>query len=361
MGYDYSEINTDDFIALCREIGAEPFITINPAWNAPEESAQWVEYCNGDASMPYGKLRAQRGCPEPYDVKFWSLGNEAGYGHMEGANTPEGYAKNAHAHAEKMLAASYKITLCSSGPYPDRDWVKNCAKKLSDVSAAVSLHHYTPFPAFLDPAEREREYTAFIREADAECLACMRTLSEQLRGTGIRISYDEWNAWQTWYRIGSVSEGIFAAAFLNMLLRNADKYGVVMACHFESVNEGAIMVYPDRAELAPAGVAFSLMKAHAGAAVCALGQDVTATRKDSVVTCTLLNRAYAKEKRFTLRGCGEILSAVLYRSDGVVPTSVFEKAELPVTVCGGTAEIVLPPHSIAQIRTAPEQAPAPPQ
>ena len=29
MGYDYSEINTDDFIALCREIGAEPFITIN--------------------------------------------------------------------------------------------------------------------------------------------------------------------------------------------------------------------------------------------------------------------------------------------------------------------------------------------
>ena len=42
MGYDYSEINTDDFIALCREIGAEPFITINPCWNTPEENAAWV-------------------------------------------------------------------------------------------------------------------------------------------------------------------------------------------------------------------------------------------------------------------------------------------------------------------------------
>ncbi|MBR3504774.1 MAG: hypothetical protein IKO07_11135 [Clostridia bacterium] len=352
LGYDFHEINTDDFVALCREIGAEPFITINPAWNTPEESAQWVEYCNGDSATPYGKIRADRGYPKPYGVKLWSLGNEAGYGHMEGANTPEGYAKNARAHAEKMLAASPGITLCSSGPYPNQDWVENCAKKLTDVSGVVSLHHYTTFPAYIDPAEREHEYNAFIREADTGNLTCMQELSAQLKGTDIKISYDEWNAWHAWYRIGSVSEGIFAAAFQNMLFRNADKYGVTMACHFESVNEGAIMVHPDRAELAPAGVAFSLMKEHAGGTVRALEQDVTATHKDSVITCTLLNRAYAKEKRFTLRGCGEILSAVLYRSEDVVPTSVFEKAALPVTVVDGTAEIVLPPHSIAQIRMA---------
>ena len=44
MGYDFSEMNTDDFIALCREIGAEPFITINPCWNTPDENAAGVEY-----------------------------------------------------------------------------------------------------------------------------------------------------------------------------------------------------------------------------------------------------------------------------------------------------------------------------
>ena len=142
---------------------------------------------------------------------------------------------------------------------------------------------------------------------------------------------------------------------MNMLFRHADKCGVTMACHFESVNEGAIMVYPDRAELAPAGVAFSLMKEHAGGIVCALDQDVTATRKDSVITCTLLNRSYAKDKRFTLRDCGEILSTVLYRSEDVVPTSVFEKAELPIEISDGTVETVLPPHSIAQIRMRTEE------
>lgn len=82
MGYDYSEVTTDDFIALCREIGAEPFITINPCWNTPEENAAWVEYCNGDTSTPYGKLRAQRGHQEPYNVQLWSLGNEFGYNHF---------------------------------------------------------------------------------------------------------------------------------------------------------------------------------------------------------------------------------------------------------------------------------------
>ena len=35
MGYDYDEINTDDFVALCREVGAEPFITITPLLEHP--------------------------------------------------------------------------------------------------------------------------------------------------------------------------------------------------------------------------------------------------------------------------------------------------------------------------------------
>ena len=64
----------------------------------------------------------------------------------------------------------------------------------------------------------------------------------------------------------------------------------------------------------------------------------------------VLGRAYAKEKRFILHGCGEILSADLYRSDDVVPTSVFDKTALPVTVNDAAAEIILPPHSLAQIR-----------
>ena len=90
-GYDYNEVGIDEFIALCREIGAEPFLTINLANASPEENAAWVEYCNGADDTRYGQLRAQRGHKDAYQVRYWSLGNEMGYGHMEGPMTPGQY------------------------------------------------------------------------------------------------------------------------------------------------------------------------------------------------------------------------------------------------------------------------------
>ena len=158
MGYDFSEINTDDFIALCREIGAEPFITINPCWNTPDENAAWVEYCNGDVSTPYGKLRASRGHQEPYNAQFWSLGNEFGYGHMEGDNTPAGYCQIALENGKKMLEASPGLSLCSSGPYPNKEWAEFSAKPLAGISQMISQHYYGYDPHYTDLSTVEEEY-----------------------------------------------------------------------------------------------------------------------------------------------------------------------------------------------------------
>lgn len=350
-GYDFHEIGTDDFIALCREIGAEPFITLNPTWNSPKDSADWVEYCNGDETTPYGKLRAENGHPEPYNVQFWSLGNEMGYGHMEGARTPETYAKLVREHAEKMLEVSPGLILCSSGPYPNQDWVNGSAKALADVAETVSLHHYAGYPEFMDPARRKEEFDGLIRKVDTEFLPRMRILREQLGDSKVKISYDEWNAWYAWYRPGSAAEGIMAAAFRNMLFRNADKYGVMMACHFESVNEGAIQVHPNDAKLTPTGQVFSVMKNHANGMICALAEDITSTRKHGEVTTTLLNRSFDQPKKFTINSCGSVISAKLYSSDDVVPGTVFEITDLAVTAENGTIEVILPPHSIADLRT----------
>lgn len=351
FGYDFHEINTDDFIALCREIGAEPFITLNPTWNTPEESAQWVEYCNGDETTTYGKLRAENGHPEPYNVQFWSLGNEMGYGHMEGTNTADAYARAVREHAVKMLEVSPDLTLCSSGPYPNQEWANDSAKALADVAATVSLHHYAGMPQFMDPAKRKEEYEGFIRKVDTEFQPRIRILREQLGDSKVKISYDEWNAWYAWYRGGSVTEGIMAAAFRNMLFRNADKYGVMMACHFESVNEGAIQVHPDSVKLTPTGQVFAAMKVHANGMLCALEEDVTATCKHGVVTTTLLNRSFDQPKKFTIQNCGGVISAKLYSADDVVPGTVFTVTDLAVTAENGVIEVILPPHSMADIRT----------
>jgi len=66
---------TDEFLELCRRLGAVPLITVNGGAGA-QAAAEWVEYVNGAAGTPMGKLRAENGHPEPYGVRYWEIGNE---------------------------------------------------------------------------------------------------------------------------------------------------------------------------------------------------------------------------------------------------------------------------------------------
>ena len=348
MGYDYSEINTDDFIALCREIGAEPFITINPCWNTPEENAAWVEYCNGDASTPYGKLRAQRGHQEPYNVQLWSLGNEFGYGHMEGDNTPSGYCQIALENGKKMLEASPNLSLCSSGPYPNKEWAELSAKPLGGISQMISQHYYGYAPHYTSLATVEEEYN--------RCLASvsrMRDLLHQSRQwlePSTRISMDEWNVWYAWYRPSSVTDGIYAALALHMLMEEAEKSGIALACHFQAVNEGMLCVKPDHVSLTAQGQVFSRMNRwHMGNRLCSASQEaVVSVDREGRMAVTVVNAAFRSEKPVDFSSFGPCSEAVLFSSDTVLPPSEFTVTDVLEQAAGGTFQ--MPPHSVLFLR-----------
>ena len=52
--------------------------------------SKWIEYLNFDGESPMAALRKQNGHPQPYNVKYWGVGNESwGCG---GNMTPEFYA-----------------------------------------------------------------------------------------------------------------------------------------------------------------------------------------------------------------------------------------------------------------------------
>lgn len=346
MGYDYHEINTDDFVALCREIGAKPFITINPAWNTPEENAAWVEYCNGDATTKYGKLRAERGFPEPFNVQLWSLGNEFGYGHMEGDNTSAGYCRIATANAEKMLKTDPGLRLCSSGPYPNADWAENAAKPLAPVAPLVSLHFYGHQPVYHGASCVEREYYDCM-----EAVEQMRQLARTQRSLltdDLKISYDEWNVWYAWYRPSSVTDGVYHALASQMLMAEAENCGIELACHFEAVNEGLIRVYPDRAELTAQGQMFRLMKNHAGGELLFTAPEAVMTRKDNLTTVTVVNASVNEEKDVDFGACGKCVEAILYSSDSILPPSYFVENDVLADVQNGTFRML--PHSVLLLR-----------
>ncbi len=349
LGFDFSEINTDDFVALCREVGAQPFLTINPCWNTPEENAAWVEYCNGDASTKYGRLRIERGWEEPYDVQLWSLGNEFGYGHMEGDNSPGGYCQIAQENGKKMLEVSPNLSLCSSGPYPSKEWSELSARPLSGIAQMISQHYYGYAPKYTDPDTVEQEY--------GKCLASvgrMRELIHQSRqylAPNIRISMDEWNVWYAWYRPSSVTDGIYAALALHMLMEEAEKSGIALACHFQAVNEGLIRVTPDGASLTAQGQIFSLMTCHMGNRLClASPEAVISEDKAGARVATVVNASYQGTKRVDLSACGRCAQAVLYTSKSVLPSSVFEQEDVLAQIQDGSIE--MPPHSVLFLRFA---------
>lgn len=354
LGYDFHEINTDDFIALCRKIGAEPFITINLAWNTPEENAAWVEYCNGDVTTKYGKLRAEQGHPDPYHVMLWSLGNEFGYGHMEGDNSASGYSHLAKKNAESMLTVSPNLTLCSSGPYPRKEWAEYSARPLADLSHFVAVHYYNHHlttSSYTDLTHAREEYETRIASVEV-ARDKIRGTYEQLRGSGTRISFDEWNLWYGWHRPSCVVDGLYTAMMMHMIIGEAHRSEIGIACQFAAVNESAIVVTPKEARLTATGQALAMMKAHINGALRYASNDVVATERDGVITMTVVNPSYDRPKTITF-ACGEeTINAELYEAESLLPHAYFTTREVTVLSKNGVCAWEIPPHSIAILRFA---------
>ncbi|MDC3417346.1 hypothetical protein [Aquibacillus salsiterrae] len=77
-----NEFGTDEFISYSKKIGAQPYICTNAGSGTLEEMSDWVEYCNLKDQGKWAKLRIANGHSEPFNVKYWSIGNE-NYGDWE--------------------------------------------------------------------------------------------------------------------------------------------------------------------------------------------------------------------------------------------------------------------------------------
>ncbi|MBL8024445.1 MAG: carbohydrate binding domain-containing protein [Elusimicrobia bacterium] len=71
----YNDFGVDEFLQMSEAQGWTPVFIVNLA-SGPTIAAQWVEYCNGSPSTPFGAQRAANGRSTPYHVKYWEVGNE---------------------------------------------------------------------------------------------------------------------------------------------------------------------------------------------------------------------------------------------------------------------------------------------
>ena len=246
--YDSHELNIDDYAAVCDYCGAEMEITVRLTYTNAQEAADLVEYCNGDVTTPYGALRAQRGHPEPYNVRTWYVGNEVTY--VAGVGLPNAIRLNDE-FTEAMLKVDPTIrTVVSTGNAEDWDDVFLSQAKQVDMCA---VHDYIRD----DIHDWEPEQLLHA----AEEVLYPKLKRQSIRSGCKPVLLDEWNMHWGWW--GDALSGLYAAAALTMLIRRAQELNLYGASYFALVNEGAIRVYTDHVIMAPDGEVMKRMAAHA--------------------------------------------------------------------------------------------------
>jgi len=135
---EYNHVGTDEFMKFCSLVGCEPLICVNAGDGKPEEAAQWVEYCNGNVDTVYGKLRAENGNPEPYQVKFWEIGNELYGPWQEGYCSAEEYAERYERFYRSMIKVDPGIKFIANGY--DLDWNEKVIARKGSIIRSLSIH-----------------------------------------------------------------------------------------------------------------------------------------------------------------------------------------------------------------------------
>jgi alpha-L-arabinofuranosidase len=362
-GRDNHEVGTDEYIQLCREIGAEPFITVNLAWEDPELCASWVEYCNGSAETKWGQIRAKQGHPEPYHVKYWSLGNELLGSHMEGGfdNNPGAYATKIKTVAEAMLKSDPTILLTMSG-YLDSP--NNMSSVLPYLNS-ISYHAYTLTTDKGIPVLLNNDLFMTIVKNPAnnfmEIKNIYHTINQMVPGTKpVSISFDEWNLWYSWNNIGNVRTGIYTASMLNEFCREALQCGINIGCYFQPINEGAIEVRPDSSWLTATGQVFELYKEHHNNIIVPINQkDSTISiasslnQKTKELIITAVNLSPENDKKISISLIGikktSLVKKSLYYAENYFPGSKFIIKDLPVMMKNDKVEFALPRNCISNI------------
>ncbi len=273
-GIESNDVGLHEYLQLCREIEAEPFIAVNTGLGGAGEAAAEVEYVNGGPETPLGSLRAKNGHPKPYGVKFWAVGNEM-YGDWQLGHMPlSEYVKKHNRVVEAMRAVDPTIVPIAVGQVGQ--WSRQMLTSCAGHMGLISEHLYW------QDKDGVIEHVAQARDGIRRVADAHRTYRKEipsLRGKDIRIALDEWNYWYGPNEFGELGVRYFLqdalgiAAGLHEYFRHSDLF--FMANYAQTVNViGAIKTTKTAAEFEARGLVLKLYRERFGKTPVAVSGDL---------------------------------------------------------------------------------------
>jgi alpha-L-arabinofuranosidase len=375
-GVEHNDLGLDEFIDLCREVGAEPMIAVNTGFGDDYSAAQEVEYTNGSIDTIGGSLRAQYGHSEPYGVKYWCVGNEMWGDWQLGHMRLDHYTQKHNLVAKAMLKADPGLVLVASGDLGtsaslggdgnrrEVNWSQGMLEECAGAMDLISEHFYSG-ERMDDVPSHIAQVVNSIRDKADKHRDLQRRLPN-LRGRTVPIAMDEWNYWFRPYKYGELGceyqlrDALGIAAGLHEYFRNSDI--IAMAHYAQTVNViGCIKTTKTKAFLDTTALPLLLYRREFGTTPLAvsgnhdvLALDVMAakTRDGRAVTIGVVN-PQAKPQAVELRveGVNLARTATVWRIAGDDPTMKNTPDEEPVAIVQENDvefgdEITVPAYSV---------------
>jgi len=289
-----NDVGIDDYMNLNKLLGMDPYICVNTGFGDAHSAAEEVEYVNGSAGTPMGKLRAANGHPEPYKAVWWNVGNEMFGPWQLGFMALNQYVIKHNMVVQAMRRVDPTIKIVASGATP-------VEASQSRAALMITGKHVTGFggPAdftggllansapYLD-AIAEHIYPSTVDRAfDAEKQDYVKVdepLVNQARklANGVRAAIEAWDEYQRRYpslkmdqipmaldewvsgRIGDARDSVFqplaCAQAFNEMLNHSNRFAI-------SAYTGApelLAISKTDATVRPIGLMFKLYRQHFG-------------------------------------------------------------------------------------------------
>ncbi len=335
---------THEFMDLCRRIGAKPWLNVNMLTGSVAEMVEWAEYCNREDETTLSQERAANGDPNPFDVSFWGIGNEAWAG--GGFYTAEGYVAEYRKYStafpsfDKLFFGAdntprHPMKLIAVGPDGNKPkermaWTKQLFAAFSEFRPprldALDLHFYNWNIEHPDDQVTDFDsvdwYRVLFGAMDIESVIIEQAalIEEGLRNYpqaegpfaaehACQLIIGEWGNWHRFspdapsalWQQCTMRDALTSAITLDIFHRNSDKLRAACVAQTVNVLNSLILTSGDQTVLTPNYHVFDLYQVHRGGQMLGLSLDCPvqdqvvpelfsfASEKDGVVSVNLIN------------------------------------------------------------------------
>lgn len=339
--------HVDLFIAIAKQIGAEPQISVRLLGGSPEQAVSLLKYTQ------------EKG----HGVRYWSIGNEPNlYAPRHPEWDTEYFNKEWRKFALALKAADPEIKLI--GPEtnqftgtPDvdptdaqgRDWLREFLRANGDLVDVVSVHRY-PFPARQgDGAPAVEQLFADAPRWDS-IVANLRSVVREETGRDLPIAITEWNSsWANNCCAETTTDSVNSAVWLADVLGRQIRGRLDLSAQFALISTGTTGSYGllARDKPRPSFYVYKLYRQFGDELLQASSDDpavsvYAARRKDGALTLIITNLSTrAVEKPLVIAGLDTPVAAETYLFDASHAAEA-----MPPTALTTKTTLTLPPASV---------------